>query len=81
MAHSTSSAQHEPREAAAQKRGLTVFLALGILTGAEYAVAVSLDSTAALVMLLAATAVAKCWAIAQYFMHVYRLWRGEEVHS
>ncbi len=69
------------REAAAQRRGFIVFLALGLLTGIEYVVAVSLDSSAALVLLLAAAAVGKCWAITLYFMHVYRLWRGEEAHS
>lgn len=69
------------REAADQKRGLIVFLALGLLTGVEYVVAVSLDSKVALVLLLSAAAVGKCWAITLYFMHVYRLWRGEEAHS
>lgn len=80
MAHGSGTAQ-AAREATAQRRGLTVFVALAVLTVIEYFIAVSLDSTQALVALLAVAAVAKCWAITQYFMHVYRLWRGEEAHS
>lgn len=80
MAHTIGPA-HTAREAGAQRRGLAVFLALAALTGIEYVVAVSLDAVPVLVTLLAAAAVAKCWAITQYFMHVYRLWRGEEAHS
>lgn len=80
MAHSTGPAE-AAREAVAQRRGLTVFVVLVVLTLVEYVVAVSLDSTPALVTLLSLAAVAKCWAITQYFMHIYRLWRGEEAHS
>lgn len=80
MAHTTG-LTHAAREAVAQRRGLTVFVVLAVLTGVEYVVAVSLDTVPVLVTLLAAAAVAKCWAITLYFMHVYRLWRGEEAHS
>jgi hypothetical protein len=61
-----------------QRTGFAVFLALAVLTVLEFAIAVSLDSLALLVLLLAVAAVGKCWAIAVYFMHVSRLWRGEE---
>ncbi|MGE3858071.1 MAG: cytochrome C oxidase subunit IV family protein [Dehalococcoidia bacterium] len=67
-------------ESADQKRGLTVFLILAILTVAEYLIAVGLDNIVLLVVLLSAAALAKCWAIAVYFMHISRLWRGEEAH-
>ena len=67
-------------EAGEQRRGLTVFLALAVLTIVEYIVAVSLDSPALLVVLLSAAAVGKCWAIVTYFMHISKLWRGEEAH-
>lgn len=67
-------------EAPAQRRGLIVFIALAVLTAIEYVVAVSLDSTALLITLLAVAAGAKCWAITVYFMHISRLWRGEEAH-
>lgn len=72
---------HDIREAAAQRRGLVAFVALAVLTLLEYIVAVSLDSVPLLIVLLGVAALAKCWAITQYFMHIYRLWRGEEVHS
>ncbi len=72
---------HGTREATAQRRGLVTFVALAVLTLLEYIVAVSLDSVPLLIALLAAAALAKCWAITQYFMHIYRLWRGEEVHA
>lgn len=80
MVHTTGPAQ-AAREAIAQRRGLTVFIALAVLTVVEYIVAVSLDAVPLLVTLLAIAAAAKCWAITMYFMHIYRLWRGEEAHS
>ena len=67
-------------ESADQRRGFTVFLILAVLTVLEYVVAVSLDSITTLVVLLSLAAVGKCWAIAVYFMHISRLWRGEEAH-
>ncbi|MEI7926704.1 MAG: cytochrome C oxidase subunit IV family protein [Chloroflexota bacterium] len=67
-------------ESADQRTGFTVFVILAILTIAEYIVAVGLDSKVALVVMLSVAAIAKCWAIVVYFMHVSRLWRGEEAH-
>lgn len=67
-------------EAVAQRRGLMVFLALAVLTVVEYFIAVGLDSVPLLVTLLALAAGAKCWAITVYFMHISKLWRGEEAH-
>ena len=67
-------------EQVAQRRGLMVFLALAVLTVIEYIVAVSLDSVPVLVTLLVIAAGAKCWAITVYFMHISKLWRGEEAH-
>jgi hypothetical protein len=67
-------------ESADQRRGMNVFLVLAVLTVVEYVVAVSLDSVPLLVTLLTAAALGKCWAIAVYFMHITRLWRGEEAH-
>lgn len=68
------------QEAVTQRRGLIVILALAVLTVLEYLVAVGLSSSAVLVALLAVAAATKCWAITVYFMHVTRLWRGEEAH-
>ncbi len=67
-------------EQVAQRRGLMVFIALAVLTVVEYIVAVSLDSVPVLVTLLALAAGGKCWAITVYFMHISKLWRGEEAH-
>ena len=67
-------------EGAAQRRGLVVIALLAVLTAAEYVIAVALDSTVVLVTFLALAAGAKAWAITVYFMHVSRLWRGEEAH-
>lgn len=67
-------------EAAAQRRGLIVIALLAVLTAVEYVIAVALDSTVVLVTFLALAAGAKAWAITVYFMHVSRLWRGEEAH-
>ncbi|MFA7249122.1 MAG: cytochrome C oxidase subunit IV family protein [Dehalococcoidia bacterium] len=72
--------QQAPAEGAAQRTGLNVFVILAVLTIVEYIVAVTLDSTVLLVALLSVAALAKCWAIVTYFMHIARLWRGEEAH-
>ena len=76
-----SKQSHAPvTEAGEQRTGFTVFVILAILTIAEYVVAVGLDSKVGLIVLLSAAAIGKCWAIVVYFMHIARLWRGEEAH-
>jgi len=67
-------------EAATQRRGLIVIAVLAVLTAVEYVIAAALDSTVPLVTFLALAAGAKAWAITVYFMHISRLWRGEEAH-
>lgn len=67
-------------EAREQLRGLQVMAILAALTVGEYILAISIDSSRVLVALLAGVAVVKAWLIATYFMHVYRLWRGEGSH-
>lgn len=67
-------------ESADQKRGLNVFLILAVLTVGEFFIAISMDNIVLLVALLTVVALGKCWAIAVYFMHISRLWRGEEAH-
>jgi len=69
-----------PTEAADQRTGLNVFVVLAVLTAVEYVVAVGLHNTALLVTLLTLAALGKTWAILVYFMHIKRLWRGEEAH-
>lgn len=67
-------------EAREQLRGLQVMAILAALTVGEYILAISIDSSRVLVALLAGVAVVKAWLIVTYFMHVYRLWRGEGSH-
>lgn len=74
------STQGARREAADQQRGLTVFIALAVLTAVEYVIAVSIDAGAALVILLTVAALGKAWAIINYFMHLPKLWHGEGGH-
>lgn len=69
-----------PVEAADQRRGVIIFTALAVLTAVEYVIAVSLSSAWILATLLVIAATAKAWAIAVYFMHITRLWRGEGNH-
>lgn len=64
--------------AAAQRIGWRVIAALAVLTASEFALARTVHSSAALVALLTPFALAKAWLIVTYFMHVARVWRGEE---
>lgn len=66
-------------EATEQGRGLRVALILAVLTVLEYVVAVALQaSPIALVATLTPIALLKAWAIFMYFMHLAKVWRGEE---
>lgn len=70
--------RHGGGEGADQKRGVTVIAVLAVLTLIEYVFAVALDAPAALVVVLSAIAVVKAWFIIMYFMHLPRVWQGEE---
>ena len=63
------------RRSAAYRQGLVVLAGLAILTGVEYVVGVTLSSVALLLVL----GLIKAALIAQYFMHIYRIW-SEEAH-
>lgn len=67
-------------ERASQARGLRVILMLAALTLVEYVAAVAVQSSAS-IWLLTPLALAKAWLIVTYFMHVARVWRGEEVEE
>lgn len=67
-------------ERAAQLRGTQVIAALAVLTAIEYALAVAVSSSALLVALLTPIALVKAYLIAMSFMHLARVWRGEEQH-
>ncbi|MBE2222905.1 MAG: hypothetical protein IAF02_15275 [Anaerolineae bacterium] len=62
---------------AAMRRGNMVLLILALLTIVEFAIALYLDSTVLLLIMSLLKAAVVVWV----FMHVYRLWRGEEDHS
>ncbi len=59
---------------AMQRRGVMVFVALLVLTGLEFWVAVSTNS----LILLALTAAPKAILIMEYYMHVGKLGQGQE---
>ena len=70
---------HGGGEAAAQGRGMRVALMLTILTILEYFAAVALGNSAVgLIAVLTPIAVLKAWAIFVYFMHLPKVWQGEE---
>ena len=61
---------------AAMRRGTMILLALAFLTIVEFAIALYTSSA----VLLLIVALLKAAAVVWVFMHVYRLWRGEEEH-
>ena len=56
------------------KIGWVVIGVLGVMTIAEFIVAIVIDDTATLFTLLLIVALAKAWLIIQYFMHFGQLW-------
>lgn len=62
---------------AAMRRGNMVLLILALLTIVEFGIALYMEST----VLLLIVALLKAAVVVWVFMHVYRLWRGEEDHS
>jgi heme/copper-type cytochrome/quinol oxidase subunit 4 len=73
----TDSSAQAQKKAAAFRRGGLVFIALAILTGAEFWVS---QVTAGSLVLLFIIALVKAGLILHYFMHVYSLW-SEEAHG
>lgn len=62
------------------KTGLVVAVFLAILTILEYIFAGQVSDETQRFAGLAATAIVKAGLIMYYFMHIYRLWRGEGAH-
>lgn len=62
------------------KTGLLVAVLLAVLTVLEYIFAGGVSNETQRFAGLAVTAVLKAGLIMYYFMHIYRLWRGEEAH-
>jgi caa(3)-type oxidase subunit IV len=59
---------------AGYRQGFYIFLALAVLTAIEIVIALNLDSPAVPLIIVS---LVKAGLIVQYFMHIYRLWRGE----
>jgi hypothetical protein len=59
------------------RQGLTVALMLAVLTVLEYIFAVEVSDDVVRFIGLAVTTLLKTWAIATYFMHFTRMWKGE----
>ena len=64
-----------------QRRGLVAIVVLAVLTAVEYVIAIGIDPMNVVVTLLAVIGIAKAVVILEYFMHLSRLWRGEEDHA
>lgn len=70
---------HGGGEATAQGRGMRVALILAVLTIIEYFAAVGLAGSAVgLIAVMTPIAALKAWAIFVYFMHLPKVWQGEE---
>jgi cytochrome c oxidase subunit 4 len=67
----------EDKKAAAYRQGLMVFIGLAILTIGEFFVSQATDGSATFLFIIA---LVKAGLIANFFMHIYRLWRTEEDH-
>ncbi len=59
-------------------RGWVVFIGLAVLTIVEYLLAITIDANLPILIVLA---IAKAVLIVHYFMHVARLWFGDEEES
>ncbi|HCB48061.1 MAG: hypothetical protein AMJ56_03980 [Anaerolineae bacterium SG8_19] len=65
----------ENRKKADYRRNFYVFIALAVLTLVEIIIAINLANPAVPLLIIA---LIKAGLIAQFFMHIYRLWREEE---
>ncbi len=62
-------------------KGLIVIALLALLTVLEFVVAIAIDDSLGLVLALTPFALIKAGLIFWFFMHVYKLWKGEEDHA
>jgi heme/copper-type cytochrome/quinol oxidase subunit 4 len=62
-------------------KGLIVIVILTLLTVLEFVVAIAIDDTLGLILGLTPFALIKAGLIFWFFMHVYKLWKGEEDHA
>lgn len=64
----------QQKKAAAYRQGIYVLIGLAILTILEFIVSGATNGSAPLLFIIA---LIKTGLIANYFMHIYRLWREE----
>lgn len=62
-------------------KGVIVMAVLALLTILEFVVAIVIDDSLGLVLALTPFALVKAGLIFWFFMHVYKLWKGEEDHA
>lgn len=62
------------------QKGFVVAAFLAVLTIIEYFFAVGLSNDHARFAGLAVAAIVKAWLIAQFFMHIGRVWREDGAH-
>lgn len=74
MVEDSKIAAYREKKAAAYRLGLITLGILGVLTLAEFFVAIALQSTVLLLLI----ALVKAAVIINNFMHIYRLWREED---
>jgi caa(3)-type oxidase subunit IV len=67
--------QSDQKKKAEYRQNFFVFLVLVVLTLIEFFVAINLDDSTVLLLIIA---LVKAGIIVQFFMHIYRLWRPEE---
>ncbi len=65
----------DQKKKAEYRQNTIIFLALVVLTLIEFFIATNVDDSTVILLLIA---LVKAGLIVQFFMHIYRLWRGEE---
>ncbi len=68
---------NQSKQSQRMSRGLRAIVVLAVLTAVEFVVAMTVSRGNGLVPILVVIAVVKAWVIADYFMHIYQLWRSE----
>jgi cytochrome c oxidase subunit 4 len=63
---------------AAYRLGVYVLIALAVLTALEFVIAVVLNGSIGFLFVIA---LAKAGLILQYYMHLNKVWSGEEAHG
>lgn len=65
----------EKEEKSEYRRNIYIIITLAVLTLVEFFLAINLENPAVPLFIIA---LIKAGLVAQFFMHIYRLWREEE---